>query len=40
LEEADLSNLHTRVERHGKVGEIGEFERDVAIPTSVDKTGR
>ena len=40
LEKADLADLHTRVDRDGQVGDVGELEGEVTVPTGVDEAGR
>ena len=40
LEEADLPDLHARVDRDGQVRHVGELERQVAVPARVHVAGR
>ena len=39
LDETDLADLHTGIERDWQVCHIREFEREVAVPTSVNEPG-
>src|SRR5665213_3073778 len=40
LEEADLTNLHSWIERDGQVRDVGQLQCDVPVPTGVDEPGR
>src|ERR1700722_3975490 len=40
LEEADLTDLHTRIERYGQGCDVGQLQRDVPVPAGVDEPGR
>src|SRR5665213_3442133 len=40
LEEADLTDLHPRIERDGKVRDVRQLQRDVPVPAGVDEPGR
>ena len=40
LEEADLADLHARVNGDGQVGHVGELQGEVAVPSGVDEPGR
>ena len=39
LHEADLADLHARVERDRQAGDVGEFEGDVPVEAGVDEPG-
>ena len=39
LHEADLADLHSRVERDRQTGDVGELERDVPVEPGVDEPG-
>src|SRR5579863_10148075 len=39
LEEADLADLHTRIERDRQVGHVGQLQCDVPVPAGVDESG-
>ena len=39
-EEADLADLHARVQGDRQVGHVGELQGEVTVPSGVDETGR
>ena len=39
LHETHLADLHTWIQRDGQACDIGKFERDVTVKTSVDESG-
>src|SRR5438067_10684233 len=39
-QEADLADLHARVQRDGQVGHVRQLESEVAVPPGVDESGR
>ena len=40
LQEADLADLHARVDGDGQVGHVRELEGEVAVPAGVHEPGR
>ena len=40
LHEADLADLHPRVQRDRQAGHVGQLERDVPVETGIDEAGR